>query len=162
MRVLDIVIYLWILQLSLFIIGAMYGTINISQPQPLITAQDVENLVVYRPGTTDSPISVAARLLVVLLTPVLTLIIGYKYLGLSMGSLLIFTITVGIGLYFFGKTLYYMVSLGTMIDSLVQGMTNGEASLDTSMVWGLNALGWIMSFLAVVDWWRGTSMRELT
>ena len=157
MKAIDIAIYLWILQLSLFIVGSIYGSFTYDQPSLIITQGNVTSIL----GGTGSITDIASHLLRMFIIPLIMGLIAYKLLGIDFGTTLIFCITLAIGLFFFGATLWYVFSIGSLIKVIVEGFTQGYAVIDWRIEWAMNGIGYLISFIALMDWWRGTSMRQM-
>ena len=166
MKALDIAIYLWILQLCLFIVGNVYGAFSYDQPQALIGKSDIENIIAHQG---EQPINTIVRILNQFLKPDTLIALGGALVvgGIALGSgrsvfeAILLAISIGVGLFFFGRILWYAFSIGSLIKVIVEGFTNGYATIDWSIEWGLNAIGYIVSFMAIMDWWRGISTRQM-
>ena len=166
MKALDIAIYLWILQLCLFIVGNVYGAFTYDQPSALIGKSDIENIIAHKG---EQPIDTIKRILSQFLTVDSiaalggALVIGGIALasGRSVFEAILLAISIGVGLFFFGRILWYAFSIGSLIKAIVEGFTYGYATVDPSIEWGLNVIGYIISFMAVMDWWRGISTRQM-
>jgi len=156
-KAIDIAVYLWILQICLFIVGNIYGSFSYDQPSLLIGSSDVTSIL----GGSGSVTDIASHLLAVFIVPLLMGLIAYKLLGIDFGTTLIFCITLAIGLFFFGRTLWYVFSIGSLIKAIVEGFTQGYAVIDAKIEWAMNGIGYLISFIALMDWWRGTSMRQM-
>ena len=166
MKAIDIAIYLWILQLCLFIVGNIYGAFTYDQPSAIIGKSDIENVIAHQG---EKPIDTIVRILREFITADNlaalggALVIGGLALasGRSVLEAILIAIGVGVGLFFFGRIIWFAFSIGSLIKVIVEGFTNGYATIDWSIEWGLNAIGYIVSFMAIMDWWRGISTRQM-
>lgn len=158
MKALDIAVFLFSLNIAIYIVGQSSGwLIPASTPSPLISLSDLQQIFIYSNG--DTAIAVIQKIATWILTTVILTLIAYRILGLDFGSTLIFALTIGIGLFVIGKILFYALALGDSINGILKVATKGLVSLPPSVIWGINSIYYITIAIAIVDYIRGTSTR---
>lgn len=158
MKALDIAVFLWILQGSLFIVGSVFFGVNyVSRPEEIVSMEALQYFM-----DPNNMLDNAMKIGVVTVAGIAIAVLSFKATSGNLVMSLIALMGIAVTFTFLGRIIYYTLMLGEHVSIIISQSTNGIATLHSSVVWVLDGISLIINFMAVAEVWRGISLKQLS
>ena len=157
MRVLDAAVALWSLQLGLWIVASALGIHAGSQPGPLVGETAVKKTLI---ATAGDPMTLFTQIMSWFVASIVLGLALSTILGLNTGQTVLAMMGIAFGLFLIQRAYGVALAAGTFMKTLLESAFPGivfPQELATTIDW----LMILLSFIAIVDWWRGSTLRYM-